>query len=73
MRWVKIVGFLTDEYMDGIQIAYTTQMIDVTDLVQTRRRRSIAYENIPGFIVRHRILPQGIVMLDASERIKDIF
>ena len=72
MRWVKIVGFLTDEYMDGIQIAYTT-MIDVTDLVQTQKERSIAYENIPGFIVRHRILPQGIVMLDASERIKDIF
>ena len=58
--------------MDGIQIAYTT-MIDVTDLVQTQKERSIAYENIPGFIVGHRIPPQGIVMLDASERIKDIF
>ena len=72
IHWVKIVGFLTDEYIDGKQIAYTT-MIDVTDLMQTQKERSIAYENIPGFIVRHRILPQGIVMLDASERIKDIF
>ncbi|WP_270816550.1 response regulator [Hungatella effluvii] len=72
IHWVKIVGFLTDEYMDGKQIAYTT-MIDVTDLMQTQKERSIAYENIPGFIVRHRILPHGIVMLDASERIKDIF
>ena len=45
MRWVKIVGFLTDEYMDGIQIAYTT-MIDVTDLVQTQKERSIALRRI---------------------------
>lgn len=72
MLWVKLVGFLTDEYMDGKQIAYTT-MIDVTDLMQIQKERSIAYENIPGFIVRHRILPHGIMMLDASERIKDIF
>ena len=65
-------GLLTDEYMDGRQIAYTT-MIDVTNLMQMQKERSIAYDSIPGFIIKHRILPQSIVMLDASEQIEDIF
>ena len=72
MLWAKLVGFLTDEYMDGRQIAYTT-MIDVTNLMQMQKERSIAYDSIPGFIIKHRILPQSIVMLDASEQIEDIF
>lgn len=71
MLWAKLVGFLTDEYMDGRQIAYTT-MIDVTNLMQMQKERSIAYDSIPGFIIKHRILPQSIVMLDASEQIEDI-
>ena len=72
MLWAKLVGFLTDEYMDGKQFAYTT-MIDVTTLMQMQKERSIAYDSIPGFIIKHRILPQSIVMLDASEQIEDIF
>lgn len=72
IRWAKVMGFLTDEFIDGRQIAYAT-MIDVTDLMQMQKERSIAYDSIPGFIVKHRILPREIVMLDASEQIKDIF
>lgn len=70
--WAKVMGFLTDEYIDGKQVAYTT-MIDVTELMQIQKERSIAYDNIPGFIVRHRILPDGIIMLDATEQIAEIF
>ena len=72
MVWAKAIGFLTDEYIDGKQVAYTT-MIDVTDLMQMQKERSIAYDSIPGFIIKHRILPHSIVMIDASEQIEDIF
>ncbi len=71
-RWVKMVGFFTEEYQDGRQLAYTT-MVDVTDLMQIQQEKAVAYENIPGFIVKHRILPDRIVMVDASERINDMF
>lgn len=71
-RWVKLVGFFTDEYQDGKQLAYTT-MVDVTNMMQVQQEKSIAYDSIPGFIVKHRILPDSIVMIDASERITDIF
>ena len=71
-RWVKMVGFFTDEYQDGKQIAYTT-MVNVTDLMLTRQEKSIAYDNIPGFIVKHRILPDTIRIMDASERITEVF
>lgn len=71
-NWVKMVGFFTDTYLDGKQIAYTT-MVSVTDMMQIQQERTIAYDNIPGFIVKHRIMPDSIMILDASERIKDIF
>lgn len=71
-RWVKMTGFFTDEYQDGKQMAYTT-MVDVTELMQIQQEKAVAYDNIPGFIVKHRILPDKIVMADASDRITDIF
>lgn len=71
-RWVKLVGFFTNEYQDGKQLAYTT-MIDVTELLQAQRDKSVAYEHVPGFIVKYRILPDRIMMIDASSRIKDFF
>lgn len=71
-RWVKLVDFFTNEYQDGKQLAYTT-MIDVTELLQAQRDKSVAYEHVPGFIVKYRILPDRIVMIDASSRIKDFF
>lgn len=71
-RWVKMTGFFTDEYQDGKQLAYTT-MVDVTELMQIQQEKAVAYENIPGFIVKYRILPEKIIMIDASDRIMDIF
>ncbi len=70
--WVKMVGFFTDTYQDGTQVAYTT-MVSVTDMIQIQQEKTIAYDNIPGFIVKHRILPDTMVVLEASERIKEIF
>ena len=69
---VKMVGFFTDTYQDGKQVAYTT-MVSVTDMIRIQQEKSIAYDNIPGFIVKYRILPHTIVMLEASQRIDDIF
>lgn len=71
-RWVKMGGFFTDEYQDGKQLAYTT-MVDVSDLMRVQQEKTIAYDNIPGFIVKYRILPDKIVMTDASDQITDIF
>lgn len=71
-RWVKITGFFTDEYQDGKQLAYAT-MVNVTELMQIQQEKAVTYENIPGFIVKHRVLPEGIVILDASEQITEIF
>lgn len=71
-NWVKMTGFFTDEYQDGKQLAYTT-MVDVTELMQIQQEKAVAYGNIPGFIVKHRILKDKIVMIDASDGITDIF
>ena len=71
-RWVKMVDFFTNEYQDGKQLAYTT-MIDVTELLQAQRDKSVAYEHIPGFIIKCRILPDRITVIDASDRIKAFF
>lgn len=71
-RWVKLVDFFTNEYQDGKQLAYTT-MIDVTELLQAQQDKTVAYEHVPGFIVKYRILPDRIMMIDASSRIKDFF
>lgn len=70
--WVKMVGFFTDEYQDGKQVAYTT-MVSVTDLMEAQREKTIAYDNLPGFIVKYRILPDRFQMIDASDRFGDIF
>lgn len=70
--WVKMTGFFTDEYQDGKQLAYTT-MVNVTDMIQIQQEKAVAYDNIPGFIVKHRILPDTIITIDASDRIKEVF
>lgn len=71
-NWVKMTGFFTDEYQDGMQLAYTT-MVDVTELMQIQQEKAVAYDNIPGFIVKHRILKDKIVMIGASDGITDVF
>lgn len=70
--WVKMVGFFTDEYQDGKQVAYTT-MVNVTDLMEAQQEKTIAYDNLPGFIVKYRILPDRFQIIDASDRIRDVF
>lgn len=71
-NWVKMTGFFTDEYQDGMQLAYTT-MVDVTELMQIQQEKAVAYDNIPGFIVKHRILKDKIVMIGASDGITGRF
>lgn len=71
-KWVKMVDFFTNEFQDGKKLAYTT-MIDVTELLQAQQDKSVAYEHVPGFIVKYRILPDRFMMIDASSRIKDFF
>ena len=70
--WVKLVGFFTDEYIDGRQVTYAT-MVNVTDMLQIQKERTIAYDNIPGFIVKYRVTPDSLLMLEASDRIRNLF
>ena len=70
--WVKLVGFFTDEYIDGRQVTYAT-MVNVTDMLQIQKERTIAYDNIPGFIVKYRVTPDSLLMLEASDRIGNLF
>lgn len=70
--WVKLVGFFTDEYIDGRQVTYAT-MVNVTDMLQIQKERTIAYDNIPGFIVKYRITPDSLLILEASDRIGNLF
>ena len=70
--WVKLVGFFTDEYIDGRQVTYAT-MVNVTDMLQIQKERTIAYDNIPGFIVKYRVTPDSLLILEASDRIGNLF
>lgn len=70
--WVKLVGFFTDEYIDGRQVTFAT-MVNVTDMLQIQKERTIAYDNIPGFIVKYRVTPDSLLMLEASDRIGNLF
>ena len=43
-----MTAFFTDEYQDGMQLAYTT-MVDVTELMQIQQEKAVAYDNIPAY------------------------
>ena len=45
--WIRLVGTLIDEYVDGFQLAYSV-MMDITDMMQDRIEKDIMQSNFPG-------------------------
>jgi len=70
-RWTKIISTFTDQLQDGIPISYTV-MTDVEDVMRRRIEQTIAYDNIPGFISKHKVHKDGsFTLLEANDKYKD--
>ncbi|WP_218971889.1 PAS domain-containing protein [Raoultibacter phocaeensis] len=65
--WIHVVGKFTNELIDGMPVIYST-FTNVDDVVQIERERSIAYDNIPGFIARYRVGEHGLSLLYGNDR-----
>ena len=70
-RWTKITSTFTDQLQDGIPISYTV-MTDVEDVMRRRIEQTITYDNIPGFISKHKVHKDGsFTLLEANDKYMD--
>ena len=70
-RWTKITSTFTDQLQDGIPISYTV-MTDVEDVMRRRIEQTITYDNIPGFISKHKVHKDGsFTLLVANDKYMD--
>lgn len=70
LRWIKLTSTFTDQLQDGIPMSYTV-MTDVEDIMQARLEQTIAYENLPGFIAKHKIRKDGgFTLMEANDKYK---
>ena len=70
-RWTKITSTFTDQVQDGIPISYTV-MTDVEDVMRRRIEQTITYDNIPGFISKHKVHKDGsFTLLEANDKYMD--
>lgn len=70
--WIRVVGMFTNEIIDGAPVIYAT-FVNVDDVVQMERERSITYDNIPGFVARYRVGEDGLKLLYGNERFVEFF
>lgn len=67
-RWTKLTSRFTDQLLNGIPVSYTV-MTDIEDIMQAKVEQTIAYENLPGFISKHKITRNGeFILLEANEK-----
>ena len=70
-RWTKITSTFTDQLQDSIPISYTV-MTDVEDVMRRRIEQTITYDNIPGFISKHKVHKDGsFTLLEANDKYMD--
>ena len=70
-RWTKITSTFTDQLQDGIPISYSV-MTDVEDVMRRRIEQTITYDNIPGFISKHKVHKDGsFTLLEANDKYMD--
>lgn len=70
-RWTKVTSTFTKQLQDGIPISYTV-MTDVEDIMRRRIEQTIAYDNIPGFISKHKVHKDGhFTLLEANDKYKE--
>lgn len=70
--WIRVIGMFTNEVIDGAPVIYAT-FVNVDDIVQMERERSITYDNIPGFVARYRVGEDGLKLLYGNERFVEFF
>ena len=70
--WIRVVGMFTNEIIDGAPVIYAT-FVNVDDVVQMERERSITYDNSPGFVARYRVARDGLMLLYGNKRFVDFF
>lgn len=68
--WTKIMATFTDETYNGYPISYSV-ITNVDEMMQQRIAQSITYDNIPGFIARYRVNPEGFTLIEANDRFVD--
>lgn len=70
--WVRVVGMFTNEQVDGIPVLYVT-FVSVNDVIQAERERSVAFDNIPGFVARYRVGEDGLKLLYGNKHFVEYF
>ncbi len=71
--WTKLVGAFTNEFVDGKQIVYTI-FSDISRVIKTEKERSVAYDNLPGFVAKF-CLKNGreCAFVEANDRFVEFF
>lgn len=68
VKWVKLSATFTDQLQNGVPISYTV-MTDIESIMQAKLEQTIAYENLPGFISKHKIKRNGsFTLLEANDK-----
>lgn len=65
--WIKLVGNLTGEMIDGYPISYSV-MMDITEQMQLQVEQTITYNNFPGLIAKYKITDNGITFVNANSK-----
>lgn len=70
-RWTKLVSTFTDKLQNGTPISYTV-MTDAEGIMQEHLEQTFAYENLPGFIGKHKLKQDGsFTLIDANSKYMD--
>lgn len=64
-RLLQVVG---DETPDHV-----TASVSLGDVARLEREQAATYDNLPGFVARYRVSPQGLKLLYGNERFVDFF
>ena len=71
--WVRMSVAFTEEYVNGIQVAYTV-MTDINDINTMQQEQSVTYDALPGFVAKYRVhKPLRFELLSANRRFFDFF
>lgn len=71
--WVQFATQFSDEYVDGYRVAYSV-LTNIDSLVMMEKEKSVAYDNLPGFVAKYKIDQDlNMTLLDANDRYQDYF
>ncbi|MCQ5143833.1 hypothetical protein [Enterocloster bolteae] len=66
--WMRLIAYLTDEYVDGYQVCYSV-MTDITDVMDMRLEQSVTYDSLPWFVSKFRVSRLlDFKLLEANDR-----